>query len=533
MPERPEPSWADRALWLAGAGLLAATLVLVGIEHYWLRDLKFDDAYIHFRYARNLAQGKGFVYNEGERVLGSGAIPWNLLLAAVAAVTPADTLPVAVSILNYLALLACAAVVVAAVGRDGRRWLGMLIAAALLAEGPLVVSSIGGMETVILCLLYFLVFLALLRERYELAGLAAGIAVCFRVESVFLALAAIAAPALYARRRFWRTLAATLLVPLVVHCWAWLYFGFPLANSTLAKRIVYDPPALDACWRCLKTLQDGLQFARLWPRGPIAVAWAQDARVVLWLPFLCLGFLFVRRSAPAAGLVLLQPLGAFAFYARANPLMFPWYDCTYAPLATLFALLGVAWLGERVPGPRAVGAAATLVAMVWLSCTPVLRTWWPLAPPTDARFSFSLPNADAHSRVYQYVNIARFLDSRVRPDEIVCAAEIGALGYYHHGRILDAIGLVSPEALRYHPNPLRRGPLLGAIPPRLVRDLRPEYVVAMDLFAEYVWADPWFGQNYVLIGRWPWFGGPVRWHDLPTLVWTGYEMRAYRRVDVP
>src|SRR5713226_3553606 len=255
MPERPEPSWADRALWLATAALLAAILVLVGVEHYWLRDLKFDDAYIHFRYARNLAEGRGFIYNDGERVLGSGAIPWNLLLAAVAAVTPADTLPAAVSILNYLALLACAAVVVAAVGRDGRRWLGMLIAAALLAEGPLVVSSIGGMETVILCLLYFLVFLALLRERYELAGLAAGIAVCFRVESVFLALAAIAAPALYARRRFWRTLAATLLVPLVVHCWAWLYFGFPLANSTLAKRIVYDPPALLACQRNLGVMQ--------------------------------------------------------------------------------------------------------------------------------------------------------------------------------------------------------------------------------------------------------------------------------------
>src|SRR3989442_10235308 len=112
----PLQSPIDRVLWLAAAAILGALLILLGVEHYWLRDLKFDDAYIHFRYARNLAQGKGFVYNDGERVLGSGAIPWNLLLAAVAAVTPADTLPAAVSILNYLALLACAAVGVAAVG---------------------------------------------------------------------------------------------------------------------------------------------------------------------------------------------------------------------------------------------------------------------------------------------------------------------------------------------------------------------------------------------------------------------------------
>ncbi len=527
------PSVADRAVWLAAAALLAGTLVLVGVEHYWLHDLKFDDAYIHFRYARNLALGKGFVYNDGERVLGSGAIPWNLLLAAVAAVTPADTLPGAMSILNYLTLLACAAVVLVAVGCLGQQWLGMLVAAVLLVEGPLVVSSIGGMETGILCLLYFLTFWALVRERWALAGLTAGIAVCFRVESIFLAVAAIAAPALHARRHFWRTVAATLVVPLAVYLWAWLYFGFPLANSTLAKRIVYQPPALLACKLCLGMLQYVLRFDGLWPAGPIPTAWAMDARVVLWLPFLGLGFLFVRRAAPAASLVLLQPIGAIAFYAWENPLMFPWYHCTYAPLAALFALLGVAWLGARVPGPRALGATATLVAVVWLTHAAALDTWRPLVPPTDVRFSVYLPNADAHSRTLQYINIARFLEPRVRPEDRICAAEIGALGYYFHGRILDGLGLVSPEALRFHPNPLRRGPIFGAIPPQLVRDLRPEYVVAMDIFAEYVWADPWFGQNYVLLGRWPWFGGPVIWHDVPALMWGGGEMRVYRRADVP
>ena len=85
----------DRVLWLVAAAVLAALLILLGVEHYWLRGLKFDDAYIHFRYAENIARGKGFVYNDGERVLGSGAIPWNLTLAAIAALAPAGTLPAA------------------------------------------------------------------------------------------------------------------------------------------------------------------------------------------------------------------------------------------------------------------------------------------------------------------------------------------------------------------------------------------------------------------------------------------------------
>src|SRR5437879_965714 len=41
-----------------------------------------DDAYITFRYARNLAEGLGLVYNPGDWVLGTTAPAWALVLAA-------------------------------------------------------------------------------------------------------------------------------------------------------------------------------------------------------------------------------------------------------------------------------------------------------------------------------------------------------------------------------------------------------------------------------------------------------------------
>ncbi len=44
-----------------------------------------DDAYITFRYARNLVRGTGFVYNPGERVLGTTTPLYTLVLAALAA----------------------------------------------------------------------------------------------------------------------------------------------------------------------------------------------------------------------------------------------------------------------------------------------------------------------------------------------------------------------------------------------------------------------------------------------------------------
>jgi hypothetical protein len=36
----------------------------------------FDDAYITYRYARNISVGRGFVYNEGESVLGTTTPPF-------------------------------------------------------------------------------------------------------------------------------------------------------------------------------------------------------------------------------------------------------------------------------------------------------------------------------------------------------------------------------------------------------------------------------------------------------------------------
>ncbi|HEC35405.1 MAG TPA: hypothetical protein ENI39_02600, partial [Anaerolineae bacterium] len=43
-----------------------------------------DDAYITFRYARNLVEGRGFVYNLGERVLGTTTPLYTLLLSGLA-----------------------------------------------------------------------------------------------------------------------------------------------------------------------------------------------------------------------------------------------------------------------------------------------------------------------------------------------------------------------------------------------------------------------------------------------------------------
>ena len=67
-----------RALRLLGASVAALPLLTL----LFLPVRTIDDAFITFRYARNLASVNGLVFNLGERVEGATSLSWTLLLAA-------------------------------------------------------------------------------------------------------------------------------------------------------------------------------------------------------------------------------------------------------------------------------------------------------------------------------------------------------------------------------------------------------------------------------------------------------------------
>ena len=62
---------------LVAAACTALAAGLLAFFHYIP-----DDAYIGFRYARNVARGDGFVFNAGERVEGYTNFLWLTLLVA-------------------------------------------------------------------------------------------------------------------------------------------------------------------------------------------------------------------------------------------------------------------------------------------------------------------------------------------------------------------------------------------------------------------------------------------------------------------
>jgi hypothetical protein len=72
---------------------------------------------------------------------------------------------------------------------------------------------------------------------------------------------------------------------------------------------------------------------------------------------------------------------------------------------------------------------------------------------------------------------------RLSSTDVVAAPEIGAIGYFTRARVLDTAGLISPAVLPYYDDAWRsrtKGGLRGGdVPPRLLADLQPDYVISL------------------------------------------------------
>ena len=202
-------------------------------------DYVVDDAYISMRYARNLAEGHGLVFNPGgERVEGYTNLLWTLLLAAVIACRLDPVL-----VARLLGLAAGVGVLILADRLARRDGLGSwsVLAPVFLAVNPALVTwSSGGLETTAFTLFAASGAFLLCGEG---SGFAAGVMLALgcltRPEGILVA-ALVGAGAWFAsgRAALRRLRAAGLVVGATVlahESWRLAYYGAWLPNTFYAK----------------------------------------------------------------------------------------------------------------------------------------------------------------------------------------------------------------------------------------------------------------------------------------------------------
>ena len=352
-----------------GRLLLAAALLAGGARAaslWWTT----DDAFISFRYARNLVEGLGLVFNAGERVEGFTNLLWTLWVAlGLRFGLDAEAWANAWGIVAYLATIALAGLAPLALARDrgeARPRLLPLAALGAALHEDWAVYATGGLETSAFTFLltagFCLVWAAHGRPRGAApAGLVMALAALTRPDGLLPA--ALLGVWLASRGR-WRRAAVYAgvfaLIWLPANLWRASYYGDFLPNTYYAK-------SAGLAWWTQGWRYVGLYYERY---GVLLLA------PLALLAALGLGRSRQRRAPAESGASSIEAAAAALAVATAYTLYVARVggDFMYArlliPTAPLLLLaLELGW-DRLFGGRRALATAFGAVALVALALTP-------------------------------------------------------------------------------------------------------------------------------------------------------------------
>jgi hypothetical protein len=418
----------------ATAAILAAGIGYA-IAGWALGFRPFDDTFITFRYAANLADGHGFVFNIGERVLGTTSPAWALLLATAAWVG----LPMA----GFALAVSLAADVTSAwlISRLLRHFgTSSLVAGVggLLLLTTFDALSLGrsGMETSVFTAAVFGSLAAAAFERAALAGVLAGAAALLRPEglaAVPIVMAAATRPRDAVRSG---AAAAAIIAPWAIFATA--YFGSPIPQSLVAKAATARDAGLTAFnWLNVRLfLVSGQYGDAIFERS----YWSLRA---LRTGLAAVGVVAAIAAGRRTALLLAAfPVGVFAALAVANAFTwFPWYYGPFHAGVALLSAFGLARASQAAsPELRArlvvVPAGALVLAQAVVALSVKL--------PSDHDFT-----------VAGYAAAAEAVAAR--PSVRIASPEIGAIGWAARpATIVDLEGLVTPTSVGRSQNDIVR-----------------------------------------------------------------------------
>ncbi len=493
-----EPNWALLFVLVAIALALAIRV--------WMGPNIRDDAYITLRYAERLADGQGFTFNPGERVLGTTTPLMTLIVAGLIKLGVSSQLgAVWVGIASDLATIA----MLYLLGRSiGATKAGVVAGYLYSVLTPIVGHAVSGMETPLYLLLITTTFTMAFRGHLRLTAATAAVAVLLRPDALILVSALIGAIALQTWHRrqgrslrdsikamlwlYWQPAAVFVLV---VAPWvgaAWFYFGSPIPQSLIAK---WELPIPDDPLISVKLLANYFSdtnkrfFLAFTTLAAIGILFDLRKKWQFWL---VLAWAFVYAVLFVVTKKFVYPIMPFEWYFL--PLLIPY---SFAAAQGIVAISR--WLGTGVPRERKVASfsLATLVSMVLVLHVPmIVGMKEELARVIGGREEL-------------YFRMASHILQRAGDGEVIAAREIGALGAGYPGPILDMHGLVTPW-------------VVGNTQVEIITKGQPHWIVNYDsLMPTELIENEWFATHYrpvYILQNWETRNLiAYRWYPAPTV----------------
>ncbi|WP_372667750.1 hypothetical protein [Amycolatopsis kentuckyensis] len=430
--------------------VLALTLGL-SLLHQLLFATVTEDALVSFRYAQNIADGNGPVFNPGERVEGYTNFLWLVLIALPRAAFGADvrTTAVVFGVVAALGavLLSCflANRIVAAAapaGAEPRPAIGVAAAVLTASAGGLAVYGPSGSEVPLFVLLLLAVCYSLVARRPVVAGVLVAFAVMTSPEGLVAGVLGglwLVGAALKKRHSWWAPVgyllgALVFLIPRLA--WRATFYEHFLPAPLAAKLGGSFGSQVDAGWPYLSGFALAHQgFLLLGLVAAVALLLRRtqpaEARTLIWL-------LFATALGLAAAAVLIggDPGPSWRLLAPVPPLI------AVASVAT-YGVLTADVEAKPSPRPRSWPAATRLVPVTACGLAGIAVLVSVFSPEMLDRVR------DWHAHGDELTEIGGWLGDYLPPGSVVSAAAPGALAA-RSGQLLiiDVLGRTDDHIAR-------------------------------------------------------------------------------------
>ena len=432
----------------------------------WAGGTMVDDAYISLRQAQNLAEGRGFVYNEGERVLVTSGPLYGIWLAFLLLISGGAEPGYLIGVTN-IAFFVLAAWGIWSLRKEMGTRCSIFILIIFSTFLRFVDNSVVGMETP-LFLLTILGSLVLLKGRQlGWLSLVLAMSILIRPEGVLWAVSILLVLAVRRELPRFRHMVPGAILLLAWVTFSMYYFGSPIPHSVRAKcgwLVTRSPESLIATFA--ETFQS-LSLLELPTR--LVSSPGPYVRVVILLAALVTVFLFVRGAVAffrsrtvLMALPILFVLYLVSYLAGKGRVDFSWYGIPsgFAYMVTVVCGLGV--IGRHLPPKPYHGGMLGFIGV--FSTVALLASSVLIWRATRADYYENLRSS--------YGRAGEFVDRVASPNDRLLTAEVGMIGYRSRRFVYGMGGIVSPEIIDLYKEHSAQIPIS-----EVLKRFEPEFIV--------------------------------------------------------
>lgn len=403
-----------------------------------------DDSYITLTFSKNIAMGKGFIFNHPPSILGTTSPLFSLIVAWLSIILPKIEIPIIAVFLTAFCWLGINWLFFFFKEEwELNNWQVCILSSIIVCTGWM---GFLGMEAYFFAYLLVLTISLFLKKQFFLTGFFSGLLFLTRGEGILLLVVIISMLLFQAwtkRKAIDKFLLNKLFkiglgisIPILIwSVYAYFTFGSFLTNTLGAKQAQVQSGSFRPFFQRLMS-----EWMPLWGSSFKLLSFPI---LNVWWVILFLGFIFVllhkRNWLILVGWIFFYTLG----YSILNVAGYWWYVLPILFVLNIFFGLGIIWILELINKYIKIKKLAFAFSFIM-----TLFLLFILSKPNYIYWK----TYQGDPRGKSYTNLSQWFRENTNSQESIAFIEIGYLGYYTDNRIIDLAGLVLPEIVPHIAN---------------------------------------------------------------------------------